>query len=592
MRRGSSDLSDGRIVGGSSASMRERPYQTFVLLGDYQFPHRFLCGGTIISDMFVLSAAHCTEGQTPGGSSVVTGMSTITTPIPSKNQQPLQNIFDHPDYDSDWLQNDISLIELKCKLTFSETVYPACLPSHDMCLGNLEPVVVSGYGATTERGDKSSGKQLNQVMVPMVSKNNCDLTIYGVNYTVAFCAGGVQGYDSCQGDSGGPLVFQDKNKVATVYGVVSWGYGCARKGYPGVYTRTSNYLQWIEDKTNLNFGNDDDDYAVDTCLSTGPISTYGHVPNDQRKSVANMINSKFYEIRIPSDSNVPGTKWCAVAKKLGGSKYLPIDEENTYLYTESCVDNLKAQWLYNKQTKQISSASWNDNSLCWTFDRQNSDVGIFLRLCDKADRNQKFRHIRKLGFSAIFVWLNADNRPLRFEKNEKIKYLPGFYPKSSKINYKKTKHTNGFILRPNPDSSWIVRATKVKSNALIRIDRRTHTFKAIWKMMIPDENYDADCDCKYFLLRLSSGSPLCASIHDSNQKNIAQSSLQLKKCDLSNVYQRFHLKKFSGSNSSPLSQICNLKNQCVSYHNKKYLTFNDGHSYDNLEIIKGYAKPL
>ena len=99
---------------------------------------------------------------------------------------------------------------------------------------------VTGWGTTSEGG--SLGRVLQKVDVPVVSDDDCRGS-YGVNDILdsMICAGLPQGgKDSCQGDSGGP--FMCGNQLS---GVVSWGYGCAEAGYPGVYTQTSYFIDWI-----------------------------------------------------------------------------------------------------------------------------------------------------------------------------------------------------------------------------------------------------------------------------------------------------------------------------------------------------------
>jgi trypsin len=99
---------------------------------------------------------------------------------------------------------------------------------------------VIGFGLTTEGGSASSS--LRKVTVPAVSHSTCNQQYSGeIDETSEFCAG-VSGKDSCQGDSGGPIFDASGKQV----GVVSWGYGCAQANYPGVYSRVSGALSWID----------------------------------------------------------------------------------------------------------------------------------------------------------------------------------------------------------------------------------------------------------------------------------------------------------------------------------------------------------
>lgn len=107
-----------------------------------------------------------------------------------------------------------------------------------------DPFVVSGWGTTSEGGGTS--QILREVTLPYVSDQDC-VEVYGqenIANDVMICAGGEKGRDSCQGDSGGPLTFSGFH-----VGIVSWGYGCAREGFPGVYAQTDGLLDFIESIT-------------------------------------------------------------------------------------------------------------------------------------------------------------------------------------------------------------------------------------------------------------------------------------------------------------------------------------------------------
>ena len=102
-------------------------------------------------------------------------------------------------------------------------------------------MIVAGWGDTTENGRTSNN--LMHVTIPFVSNTACRNS-YGSNIRDTNICAGVAGKDSCQGDSGGPGVYSNAGKTSIV-GVVSFGYGCARPGYPGAYTRVSSYIDWI-----------------------------------------------------------------------------------------------------------------------------------------------------------------------------------------------------------------------------------------------------------------------------------------------------------------------------------------------------------
>jgi hypothetical protein len=145
-----------------------------------------------------------------------------------------------------------------------------------MCLGDKMSVTVSGFGATqANRKKRSAFKSVN---LDIQKQANCAKTTGsgGGISDKTMCAGGVAGTDSCQGDSGGPLSFMDANNVGTVMGVVSWGIGCARPGYPGMYTRVTNYLDWIYQNSQVKMSGDadliPDEYCIDPELRAGLTS--------------------------------------------------------------------------------------------------------------------------------------------------------------------------------------------------------------------------------------------------------------------------------------------------------------------------------
>jgi len=150
----------------------------------------------------------------------------------------------HPSYSSSTFANDISLIILSEPLDLSvPSAQPIALPTQNQQTPAGTPLVVSGWGTTRSGGSISD--ELRRVTVPAVSDDDCNSS-YGAGsiYASMICAGVPEGgVDSCQGDSGGPLFTENP---FTLVGIVSWGYGCAVAGYPGVYTEVSYFVNWIE----------------------------------------------------------------------------------------------------------------------------------------------------------------------------------------------------------------------------------------------------------------------------------------------------------------------------------------------------------
>lgn len=177
-----------------------------------------------------------------------------TAPLDTNEERKaITEIINHPNYNDVTLDNDIAVIKVADGDTFNcgANIFPACLPStNGYDYVGWQDTIVSGWGTTSWGGFVSN--TLKWVNVPPVSRASCNqLSSYnGAITNNMICAGLAQGgVDACQGDSGGPLVTKAAGAgVGTGYslvGVVSWGNGCASSGYPGVYTKVSNYLNWI-----------------------------------------------------------------------------------------------------------------------------------------------------------------------------------------------------------------------------------------------------------------------------------------------------------------------------------------------------------
>ncbi|KAG1696674.1 Clotting factor B [Nymphon striatum] len=161
----------------------------------------------------------------------------------------------HSEYKPPVAYNDIALLKVKRKFTYSSKVQPICLPIGPEKSQNLEErsAAVIGWGKTAFAGANSP--ILREVQIPVTSNNHCNESYMkirafrdyprGITPNI-ICAGEITGRkDACQGDSGGPLMIQDQSFRWTLVGVVSNGFQCARPGFPGVYTRVTEYLNWI-----------------------------------------------------------------------------------------------------------------------------------------------------------------------------------------------------------------------------------------------------------------------------------------------------------------------------------------------------------
>merc|ERR1711892_752457 len=239
--------STDRIVGGANAGSAI-PWQVSLrnsASGDDHF-----CGATILDANTVLSAAHCFYNGHQGvvvvagahKRSVNTGVQTSTISKTICNQD--------AKFNKKNMDNDIVILKLKTALKFNANVQPACLPATTFAPENSKSMaVVSGWGTLKSGGNLPD--ILQYVNVPLMTNDDCKKTGYGTSNILPsmVCAGYAKGgKDSCQGDSGGPLVVpkSSSDDTAIIYGVVSWGSGCADPNMPGVYARVTKFVDWIK----------------------------------------------------------------------------------------------------------------------------------------------------------------------------------------------------------------------------------------------------------------------------------------------------------------------------------------------------------
>ncbi|XP_076042404.1 brachyurin-like isoform X2 [Oratosquilla oratoria] len=233
-----------RIVGGTEAVPHSYPWQVALFID-----RSFFCGGALISDEWILTAAHCTDG---GSSIEITlGAHNLQAFEPSQVTMTSYNFFEHENWISFLLMNDIALVKLPQKVTFNEYIQPVCLPHRsdmsDTMAGST--VTASGWG---KMSDDAMGTTniLRNVDLPVITNDECAMTFGGVITKNVICTSGAGGRSTCQGDSGGPLNYKAHSRVET-RGIVSFGSNKCEQGLPAVFTRVTAYLDWIETKTGI-----------------------------------------------------------------------------------------------------------------------------------------------------------------------------------------------------------------------------------------------------------------------------------------------------------------------------------------------------
>ncbi|XP_068629132.1 chymotrypsin-2-like [Battus philenor] len=224
--------SSPRIVGGEDAPDGAIPYQAS-LRSVY---NSHFCGGSIISERYILTAAHCTIGKTPQTMTVVVGTNSL---LAGGYHYPIEKIIVHEQYDGNLIKNDVSLIKLSNEIEFNSHVQPIQLPEKDTEAG--AELLLSGWGRLSYPGVLPV--QLQMINLLALGVGECQNIYQLINpvYDTQICSLTKRGEGACHGDSGGPLVEDHK-----VVGIVSWGMPCAR-GYPDVYTRVFAFKNWIEE---------------------------------------------------------------------------------------------------------------------------------------------------------------------------------------------------------------------------------------------------------------------------------------------------------------------------------------------------------
>uniref|UniRef100_A0A8C7FX18 trypsin n=1 Tax=Oncorhynchus kisutch TaxID=8019 RepID=A0A8C7FX18_ONCKI len=210
---------DDKIVGGYECKAYSQPHQVSLNSG-YHF-----CGGSLVNENWVVSAAHCYKSRVE----VRLGEHNIKVTEGSEQFISSSRVIRHPNYSAYDLDNDIMLIKLSKPATLNTYVQPVALPTSCAPAGTM--CTVSGWGNTMS--STADGDKLQCLNIPILSYSDCNNSYPGMITNAMFCAGYLEGgKDSCQGDSGGPVVCNGE-----LQGVVSWGYGCAEPGNPGVYAK-------------------------------------------------------------------------------------------------------------------------------------------------------------------------------------------------------------------------------------------------------------------------------------------------------------------------------------------------------------------
>jgi secreted trypsin-like serine protease len=231
-----------RIVGGKPVTKKDLyPWMTALIQRHYDPVDGQFCGGSLIDPFWVLTAAHCLCDEDPENLDVVLGF--LKLDEKPKERINVEKIIIHPKYDADTSDFDVALIRLaKASKQKPIDMIPSGDPDKIATPGTMATII--GWGALAEGGPGS--RKLMHVDVPIISNAEANKS-YGGDVTKNMIAAGFPqgGKDACQGDSGGPFLVRDANLNLVLAGATSWGIGCAKPRYPGLYANLAVLGDWV-----------------------------------------------------------------------------------------------------------------------------------------------------------------------------------------------------------------------------------------------------------------------------------------------------------------------------------------------------------
>ncbi|KAL7646618.1 UNVERIFIED_CONTAM: hypothetical protein RMT77_001869 [Armadillidium vulgare] len=230
----------GKIIGGRPADPKDWPWMAALLnVNDSSL----ICGGVLITDRYVLTAANCFRSFEISQIKVRLGEYDFGRTTESNYSEFRIESLLNPGYDLDTRDSDLALLRLERPTSFGEFISPVCLPPRFETFETRRGIVV-GWGP--EKLGGSFSNILREIAIPILRRRDCESRFSPNSITANMFCASLKGLDSCQGDSGGPFMIQQSDSRWYVVGIVSWGIGCGHFSLPGVYTKVNNYIDWIQ----------------------------------------------------------------------------------------------------------------------------------------------------------------------------------------------------------------------------------------------------------------------------------------------------------------------------------------------------------
>jgi len=353
-----------RIVGGDAASSGEFPWMVALL--DQSTANRYYaqyCGASLIHPYWVLTAAHCVEGDSPENIDALAGGYDLDSSAEGE-RIPVAEIIIHPDYDPVTLDCDVALLRLE-----SPSSAPTLRLNSDVAMEMPDTVAtVLGWGALSEEGG-SFPSILQEVLVPLVSLSeaNAPGSYDGTLTDNMLAAGNLSegGVDSCQGDSGGPLVVWESGQSWVLAGITSFGEGCAQPSFPGIYTRVSQMRTWAM-------------RIISPAFAAWEVQnqTFGETRDPDNDSRSNLYEFAFFTDPAQADNGTLETLRVGGRPVVRFSRSLGAAGELVYgaLYKADLLD----EWLTLSIEDELLTAETTENAQTLTLGFPSGDTGFMV----------------------------------------------------------------------------------------------------------------------------------------------------------------------------------------------------------------------